>query len=504
MARIEQVKVRRGPFHTASSPIVIEAYALLIDRKTGRYYAQVKFVNVCESTISSVIVAVTASTLGSPVEATHIYPAINLSPGAAHGSQEAVPLGDAQATDIKVSVRCVELTDGAKWEATADAEWSPLPARKPLEDLEAPSSCLGMYRSVFSSAKYVPWAMDEIWQCSCGTLNPIGHSVCSGCGYLKTDIMAAANADSLIAAERHWKTIRIKQVILALAELAEKRAAEEELARKKEEAARIEAERKAEHEKQLAEEKAARDAKNLAEARELIAEDGEEQLNRAIQILKLVPKRASEKSLAEAKTKLEALAVLKEKRRKKRIIVIVALVVAIVCSPFAFGVIQDQIAVSDRLKPDATTTSLKLSIDNFEFNTLMVEPLRKGSNGQELNGQEIRLFLQNDYNNDTIFEQLFSSVYPDGMANSNGVQTTVFLGVGGSSIEVLDSDQNKYTIRVSSCDYSIVKEGTGPYGAIIYDGCITYTVDMYFGVPNSSSFILANPQVVSNKLSRSV
>ena len=310
MARIEQVKVHRGPFHVAGSPVALEAYALLVDRKTGRYYAQVKFVNVCESTVGSVIVAVTASTLDSPVEVTHIYPAINLCPGAAHGSQEAVPLGDTQATDIKVSVRRVELKDGAKWEATDVAEWSPLPARKPLEDLEAPSSCLGMYRSVFSSAKYVPWAIDEIWQCSCGMLNPVGHSVCSGCGYLQTDIMTAIDADSLIAAERRWKTIRIKQVILALAELAEKRAAEEELTRKKEEAARIEAERRAEHEKKLAKEKAARDAKNLAKARELIAEGGEEQLNRAIQILKLVPKRASEKSLVEAKTKLEALATL--------------------------------------------------------------------------------------------------------------------------------------------------------------------------------------------------
>ena len=310
MARIEQVKVHRGPFHVAGSPVALEAYALLIDRKTGRYYAQVKFVNVCESKIASVIVAVTASTLGNPVEVTHIYPAINLSPGAAHGSQEAVPLGDTQATDIKVSVRRVELKDGAKWEATADAEWIPLPARKPLEDLEAPSNCLGMYRSVFGSAKYIPWTMGEIWQCSCGALNPVGHSTCSGCGYLQADIMTAIDADSLIDAERRWKTIGIKQVILALTELAEKRAEEEELTRKKEEAARIEAERRAEHEKKRAEEKAARDAKNLAEARKLIAKGGEEQLNRAIQILKLVPKRASEKSLVEAKTKLVALAAL--------------------------------------------------------------------------------------------------------------------------------------------------------------------------------------------------
>ena len=310
MARIEQVKVHRGPFHTAGSPVALEAYALLIDRKTGRYYAQVKFVNVCESMISSVIIVVTASTLGSPVEVAHIYPAINLCPGAAHGSQEAVPLGDTQATDIKVSVRSVELKDGAGWEANADAEWSPLPVRKPLENLEAPRSCLSMYRSVFNSAKYVPWAMDEIWQCSCGMLNLAEHAVCSGCGYLQTDIMAAVNAESLIAADRRWMTSMIKQVILALTELAEKRAAEEELARKKEEAARIEAERKAEHEKKLAEEKAARDAKNLAEARELIAEGGEDHLNREIQILNLVPKRASENSLAEAKTKREALAAL--------------------------------------------------------------------------------------------------------------------------------------------------------------------------------------------------
>lgn len=200
----------------------------------------------------------------------------------------------------------------------------------------------------------------------------------------------------------------------------------------------------------------------------------------------------------EAKTKLEALAALKEKRRKRRIIVIAALVVAIVCSPFAFSAIQDQIAVSGRPKPDAATTSLELSIESFQYKSLMKEPLQKGSNGAELSSQEIEHFLQKDYDNDTIFEQLFSSIYPDDMANSNGVKTTVYLGIGGSSIEVLDSDQNKYTIKVSSCDYSIA----GPYG--VYNGCITYTVGIYFGVPNSSSFILANPQVVSNKLSRSI
>ncbi len=322
MARIEQVKVHRGSFHAEGSPVAVEAYALLIDRKTGKYYAQVKFANVCGSGISSIAIVVTVRTLGKDAKITHIYPAINLRPGASYGSQEAVPLGDAQAVDIEVAVSLVELRDGTRWEPTADAGWSQLPERRSLEALGAPESSLGMYRSVFKHAKYIPWTSAEIWQCSCGKLNPMSAGICLGCGFKASDVMAASDEESLAAAERGWRTAVIGQVASALTELADRRAIEEDLARKKAERdAELERQRAAQ-EKELAEKKAAREKADLAKAHELIEGGSEGQLLEAIALVEPIHGVDADECRETARNRLarlksERLAELKAKRRKK-------------------------------------------------------------------------------------------------------------------------------------------------------------------------------------------
>ena len=115
------------------------------------------------------------------------------------------------------------------------------------------------------------------------------------------------------------------------------------------------------------------ETEGLAKAHELIAKGGEEQLNRAIYILKHVPGQASASTLIAAEAKLK-------KRRKGRIATIaavVALIVAGICAPFVSGIAQDQRALSDRLKPDVSENPVVISYDDREFENLCAECIDK-------------------------------------------------------------------------------------------------------------------------------
>lgn len=504
MARIEQVKVHRGPFHTAGSPVAVEAYALLIDRKTGKYYAQVKFANVCMSKITSVVISVAAHTLEGLVELTHIYPAINLYPGACHGSQEAVPLGDAQVVDIDVAACLVELESEPTWEGSDDTAWRQLPTPRQLKELDAPGDYVRMYRSVFGKARYVPWATDELWQCSCGALNHIGCVTCNKCGYRQTDIMTAANADSIVAAERDWRTIRIKQLVHALAELAEKRGAKEELERKK-----------AERAKQLAKEKAAKEREELAkakklidEAQKLIAGGGEAQLNKAVKILDSVPKHAGTASEAAENTKINAMAKLQEKRQKKRnvaIAITAAFIAAITCGPLIFGAIGDQIALSNRLKPNASENPVVISYDDREYDNLCEKYIGMALEGEELRTNELELLLSDECENnglyggkgDDIFKTIFPSVYNEAdekWGNKKHAVTISYLHYSDdeNGIKKLAIDDNRYSLQVTG-ELSV----GGSAWVLPKEGHITYTIDLYLGVPSKNKVTVANAKIVN-------
>lgn len=222
MARIEQLKVYGDPLHVQGSPIVIEAYALLIDRQTNRYYAQIKFANIAERAIRTIAISVTARTIASEIELDHLYSGIVFASGTSYGSQVAVPLGEAQVLDIKVAVILVEFEDGDSWKGTKDTKWCPLPPRRPLEELGAPEQSLEMYRSLFKLAKYIPQASDAYWQCTCGKFNPPGYTVCMGCGFQTCDVMAAANLTALAEAELKWKKTLIQQVAYGVSVVSEK------------------------------------------------------------------------------------------------------------------------------------------------------------------------------------------------------------------------------------------------------------------------------------------
>lgn len=247
------------------------------------------------------------------------------------------------------------------------------------------------------------------------------------------------------------------------------------------------------------------ETEGLAKARELIANGGEEQLNRAVYILKHVPEHASASSLIMANAKLEELASLKEKERKaiekrrtRRIAAIVALVVAVICTPFAIGAIQDQIALSGRLKPDASENPVEISYDGRYFDDLCDSYIDKALNGkEELKVNELEVLLQDQSadnlkttRDDEIFKAIFPSVYDE--ANEQWGNERHGVTTSYDSIKKLAVENNKYSLQVTG-ELSV----GGSSWVLPKVGQITYTLDLYFGVPSKDKVTVANAKVTS-------
>ena len=246
------------------------------------------------------------------------------------------------------------------------------------------------------------------------------------------------------------------------------------------------------------------ETEGLAKARELIANGGEEQLNRAVYILKHVPEHASASSLIMANAKLEELASLKEKERKaiekrrtRRIAAIVALVVAVICTPFAIAAIQDQIALSGRLKPDASENPVEISYDGRYFDDLCDSYIYKALNGkEELRVDELEVLLENNYDgqkttSDAIFKMIFPSVYDEANEKDGGKGCFVYYSTTSNKnngIKKLAVENNKYSLQVTG---TLMTPGFTDLAQI------TYTLDLYFGVPSKGKVTFANAKVTS-------
>lgn len=245
------------------------------------------------------------------------------------------------------------------------------------------------------------------------------------------------------------------------------------------------------------------ETEGLAKARELISKGGEEQLNRAVYILKHVPERASASALITANTKLGELASLKEKERKavekrrtRHIAAIVALAVAVICTPFAIGAIGDQVALSGRLKPDASENPVKISYDGRYFENLCDSYIDEALNGKELRVNELEALLEDSYDghkdtSDAIFKTIFPSVYNEANERDGGKGCYVYYlttGNKNNGVKKLAVENNKYSLQVT---------GTLMTPGFTYLGQITYTLDLYFGVPSKNKVTVANAKVTS-------
>ena len=245
------------------------------------------------------------------------------------------------------------------------------------------------------------------------------------------------------------------------------------------------------------------ETEGLAKARELIAKGGEEQLNRAVYILKHIPERASDSTLIMANAKLGELASIKEKerkaiekRRKRRIAAILALAVAVVCAPFAIGAIGDQVALSGRLKSDASENPVEISYDGRYWESLCETTIAEALDGEELLANELELLLEDNYDghkdtSDAIFKTIFPSVYDEANEKDGGKGCYVYYlttSNKNNGIKKLAVENNKYSLQVTG---TLMTPGFTDLGQI------TYTLDLYFGVPSKDKVTVANAKVTS-------
>lgn len=215
MTRIEQIKVHKSATYTHGAPVIITATALLVDRISNRYYAQVKFLNITNTTLANVAIKVEPKTVtGKAPAIEHLYPSIRLRPGEYFGTKTPVPLNDDQVIDFKAEVIYAEYENGQKWQAPEDAVQGGLPPIIPLSDAGYDSKDVEEYRSLLGpEAKYVPQELDcGLLLCACGKYLTPSLEICPSCHSKKADVLIAAEEQTLVQwAERRRLTRQLEQ-----------------------------------------------------------------------------------------------------------------------------------------------------------------------------------------------------------------------------------------------------------------------------------------------------
>lgn len=185
--------------YTQGSPLLIAAGALLKDNQTGNILAQIKFRSLSNKEIKAVKVNIKAFDVsGAEVQGVDGYQYLDLSAArnAEFGQKTAVTLPDSVTRSFAVVCTSVIFSDNSVWEAEENAVWEPLPKQQNLENIIG--SLAQQYRRDTSiQSHFEPLEYNDLWICSCGTLNKRGESQCCSCGVSRNTIFSALNAESL-------------------------------------------------------------------------------------------------------------------------------------------------------------------------------------------------------------------------------------------------------------------------------------------------------------------
>lgn len=230
-----------------SSPVILEAGALLKDSKSGNMLAQLKFRNVSILGIKMLRIAVIpldamGRELGEPVH--HTYLDLTAQRDSEFGSREAISLPDSSVRSFRVRILEIGFADNSISEKVT-ADWKVLPSPSPLLSALGDSELVKQYQLTHGkSCQYITSRFGSLWRCSCGALNLSTEESCHICGNAFLEITEAELQE--LSADRDQRLEEEK----AKKEAEEKRHKEEE-----EEAERLRVERKAEetarHKKQL-------------------------------------------------------------------------------------------------------------------------------------------------------------------------------------------------------------------------------------------------------------
>lgn len=186
--------------YTKTSPLIIEAGALLKDNTTGRTIAQLKFVNISNKIIVAVKVSVAARDVtGNQLEGIEEFQYLDLRVGFDEEFGQTKPIIMPDATTRSFSVKCtaVVFDDGSMWTLPPDGVYEPIPSSESLFS-SLDEELVGQYKiDTTQFSMFVPTEYKDLWICSCGCANSNEIDDCRFCRAQKEMVFGCVDKELL-------------------------------------------------------------------------------------------------------------------------------------------------------------------------------------------------------------------------------------------------------------------------------------------------------------------
>ena len=214
--------------YSKGSPVIISAGSLLKDTETGKIVVQIKFHSVSFTPIKALKIDIAAYDVsGKEIEGVNDYQYLDLkiNNGEEFGSNKAIVLPNTVARSFSINNISVVFSNGS----TVNMLF-PLKALPESKTLVSELSNVELARQyqlkTNKNATYIPFVLDELWFCSCGSWN--SNHICTNCGLNKEK--AIENLDvSRLEPEMNTRLQAEKIERIQQQELAEKKAKEEQI-----------------------------------------------------------------------------------------------------------------------------------------------------------------------------------------------------------------------------------------------------------------------------------
>lgn len=172
--------------YTNNSPVIIEAGSLLKDNKTGEILGQLKFLNITNNKIISLIIILDTYDISDNYleEIEYTYMDLNASRDDSFGAKIPITFNNSNIRKFTPYVKKVIFEDKSIVEFSK-VEWKQLPNQIPLCK-EFDEKYIEAYKNTFSSsADFFPLSTNEMWFCSCGKINNVNENICHYCNQTK-------------------------------------------------------------------------------------------------------------------------------------------------------------------------------------------------------------------------------------------------------------------------------------------------------------------------------
>ena len=170
--------------YAESSPVIIPAGTVLADSLTKKVLVQLKFKNISDKEISSLIAYILpldASGKAPDKAVEYRYNALSIPRHESFGAGTAVVMPNTGVRSYKVRVGQVCFADGSRWEGKEDY-FAPLPAPERLEKAYDDEEMSHQFRiSYGEDCVYLASEAKDLWFCTCGAVNHEGEIKCHKC-----------------------------------------------------------------------------------------------------------------------------------------------------------------------------------------------------------------------------------------------------------------------------------------------------------------------------------